>query len=308
MIDAKIVADSVGPNGVRITTFKITFPRFILPEFNTHRMLSKNASSSRAIPVSKSIEIVKNTPFIPAAFNKNAKGMQGGDVMSSEEQSKAATEWLKARDAAVASAEQFLSMGVSKQYANRVLEPFSWATVVVTATEWANFFALRCHYMAQPEICELAMQMLAAFQNSTPQPLTAGQWHLPFIKQEDHDEVWDENMDHMQINGTPIYDNAEVAIKRSVARCARVSYLNHDGKKSTIQEDLALYDRLLGSAPVHASPAEHQAMARNIVEDCFANRGFTDKQYSGNLRGWIQYRKTLTGENVTEFTGPILKP
>jgi len=290
---AEIVLDSIGPNGVRITTFKITLPRFILPEFNTHRMISKNASSSRAIPVSKQIESVRNHPFVPLAFNKNAKGMQGGESLSKDDQLASEAEWLKARDAAVLSAEQFVKLGVSKQYANRVLEPFSWTTVVCTATDWANFFALRCHYMAQPEICELAMQMWALHDSNHPKQLKAGQWHLPFVDSDYDGQDMKDTAAHVAATGD---DPTEIPLKRSVARCARVSYLNHDGTTSSVEQDLALYSRLLGSAPVHASPAEHQAQATN---EAYLR--------SGNFRGWVQYRKTIPGENVLRFTGPILK-
>lgn len=273
---AEIICDSIGPSNVRLTTFRLVFPRFILPEFNTHRMFSRNASSSRAIPVNKHIEIIKNTPFIPLAFNRNSKGMQGGEVLDEESQLCSRTEWLRARDAAVFSAEEFVKLGVAKQYANRILEPFSWSTVVCTATDWDNFFALRCHEAAQPEIHALADQMYDAYYSTNPERRRDGQWHLPFITE----------MDGIL---NPFADY-ELFIKCSVARCARVSYLNHDGTSSTVEQDLQLYERLLGSAPVHASPAEHQAMA---IGD--------PNVRSGNFRGWIQYRKTLKDENVERF-------
>lgn len=294
MIEAKIVADSVAPSGIRITTFKLVFPRFILSEFNTHRMFSRNASSSRAIPVSKQIEMVKNTPFIPLAFNKNAKGMQGAEALSKEDQSKAEIEWLKARDFAIAQAEVFLQMGIAKQYSNRILEPFTWTTVVCTATDYSNFFALRYHPMAQPEICELAKLMWEAYQASQHRQLGTGQWHLPFVTHDDRQAQWNrmcaKHQDPGQISDQEMKDEL---IKISVARCARVSYLNHDGVSSTFEQDCQLYDRLLGSAPIHASPAEHQAMA---IGDPSVR--------SGNFTGWIQYRQTLKGQNVTAFEGP----
>lgn len=273
MIEAKIICDSLAPSGVRLTTFVLTYPRFILPEFNTHRVFSRNASSSRAIPVPKQIEMVKNTPFIPIAFNKNSKGMQGGEVLSAEDQQKAEFVWLKARDAAVEQAEAMVALGVAKQYGNRILEPYSWTKVIVTSTDWGNFFALRCHEAAQPEIHALADKMYDAYYSTNPEKRESGQWHLPFIGE----------MDGIENPFEPM----EFFIKRSVARCARVSYLNHDGTSSTAEQDLQLYDRLVGSAPIHASPAEHQAMA---VGD--------PNVKSGNFRGWIQYRKTLKDENV----------
>jgi thymidylate synthase ThyX len=276
MIEAKIVADSIGPSGARLTTFVLTYPRFIHAEFMTHRVFSRNASSSRAIPVKKQIQMVIDNPVIPLAFTRNKAGMQGGDPLSEAESKVAVEEWLKGRDAAVETAGALAALEVHKQYANRVLEPYAHITVVCTATNWDNFFALRCHPAAQPEICLLATLMWETYSLSTPEKLKAGQWHLPFCSKEERDTI--------------IHDTL---IKMSVARCARVSYLNHEGKNPSRQEDFQLYDRLLGSEPIHASPAEHQAMA---IGDGTVR--------SGNFLGWIQYRKTIPNECIIEFEGP----
>jgi thymidylate synthase ThyX len=292
MIKVDIVADSVGPNGVRLTTFVLTYPRFIHAEFMTHRMFSRNASSSRAIPVKRSIQMVIDNPVIPLAFTKNQKGMQGGEALSGEAHDKAVKAWLKARDYMVECANELADLEVHKQYANRILEAFSTITVVMTATDLDNFFALRCHEAAQPEIHLLADMMYEKYKANSPQPLKAGYWHLPFVDDVAIQEVKD------RFGVSCLQDSEEalnLAIKRSVARCARVSYLNHDGTATTIEQDLQLYDRLLGQVPIHASPAEHQAMAQY---------GDIPKSLSGNLRGWIQYRKTLDNENVTKFEGP----
>lgn len=292
MIKVDIVADSIGPNGVRLTTFVLTYPRFIHAEFMTHRVFSRNASSSRAIPVKKSIQMVIDNPVIPLAFTKNQKGMQGGEALSGEAHDKAVKAWLKARDYMVECANELADLEVHKQYANRILEAFSTITVVMTATDLDNFFALRCHEAAQPEIHLLADMMYEKYKTNSPQPLKAGYWHLPFVD----DVAIQEVKDHFGVSCLQDSEEAlNLAIKRSVARCARVSYLNHDGTATTIEQDLQLYDRLLGQVPIHASPAEHQAMAQY---------GDIPKSLSGNLRGWIQYRKTLDNENVTKFEGP----
>jgi thymidylate synthase ThyX len=272
MIKAEIVCDSMSKAGARITTFVLTYPRFIHSEFMTHRMFSRNASSSRAIPVNKQIQMVVDNPAIPLAFTKNKAGMQGGEALSGEDHDWAVQLWLRGRDEAVNTARALADLEVHKQYANRLLEPYAHITVVCTATDFANFFALRCHEMAQPEIHALADLMYEKYQESKPVKLGAGEWHLPFVPLG---------------QGLSSY---EEGAKLSVARCARVSYLNHEGKKPTKEEDFKLYDRLLGSSPIHASPAEHQAMAsddKNLI--------------SGNFRGWVQYRKTLANENITEF-------
>lgn len=289
MIEAKIIADSVAPSGVRLTTFVLTYPRFVHSEFLTHRMFSRNASSSRAIPVKKQIQMVVDNPAIPMVFTKNKAGMQGGDPV--EDQQAAKDLWLSARDVAVDAAKMMADMEIHKQYANRILEPFAHITVVCTATDFDNFFALRIHPAAQPEIQELAKQMYQVFNCNTPVKLNAGQWHLPFVSDIDSALLLSNDLAiHRLENFDPMPEIDDQLLKMSVARCARVSYLNHEGKTPTLSEDLQLYDRLVGSAPIHASPAEHQAMA---VADPSVR--------SGNFRGWIQFRKTLPNENITKY-------
>jgi thymidylate synthase ThyX len=188
-------------------------------------------------------------------------------------------------------ARMLADLEVHKQYANRILEPFAHITVVCSATDFANFFALRCHPMAQPEIHALADLMYEAYRTSQPEFLKDGFWHLPFVDEKCMQEV----KDHFGVSCLQDSDDAiNMAIKRSVARCARVSYLNHDGTSTSIEDDLKLYDRLLGSSPIHASPAEHQAQAGILAED----------SRSGNFRGWLQFRKTLDRENIEEFELP----
>lgn len=285
MIKAEIVKDSLAPSKVRLTTFVLTYPRFIHAEFMTHRMFSRNASSSRAIPVSKQIQMVKDNPVIPLAFTKNKKGMQGGEALNGESHDAALKAWLDGRDRAVEIAERLAALEVHKQYSNRILESYSTITVVCTATDFDNFFALRCHPAAQPEICELANRMYDLYVVNKPEELSEGSWHLPFITEKDC---------HSAANYIYHHDQniklEELLIKKSVAKCARVSYLNHDGSNTNEEQDLQLYNRLLGEIPIHASPAEHQAMA---LSDANVR--------SGNFKGWRQYRKTLENERVTKF-------
>lgn len=277
MIEAKIVADSLAPSGVRLTTFVLTYPRFIHSEFMTHRVFSRNASSSRAIPVKKQIQMVVDNPAIPLAFTKNKAGMQGGEALDGAAHEEAVKTWLRAREEAVFYASKLADLEVHKQYANRILEPWAHITVVCTATDWDNFFALRRHEAAQPEIHALADLMYDQYVLNRPTPRVEHDWHLPFVTSEERFLHRGHNFE-------------KTAVRMSVARCARVSYLNHEGKVPSLEEDLKLYDRLLGSVPIHASPAEHQAIAHG------------DENFrSGNFRGWQQYRKTLQGENVEKF-------
>lgn len=282
-IEAKIICDSVGPNGVRLTTYVLKYPRFIHSEFMTHRMFSRNASSSRAIPFEKQVKMIEEDPAMPLEFRKNQKGMQAGEALSEKDQEKAKWAWLTACDETIGHARKLDLLGVHKQYVNRLLEPFAHISVVVTATEWNNFFALRHHSMAQPEIAELAKQMWYVYQKHQPIVLEAGDWHLPFLNGEELRSSF------------PI----ENKIKSSVARCARVSYLNHEGKHCTYEEDYKLYDRLLGNAPIHASPAEHQAQAHPMI---YENQVL---KWSANFKGWTQYRQTLKDQNITKFEGPL---
>lgn len=282
MISAKIVTDSISTSGIRLTTFVLTYPRFIHAELMTHRVFSRNASSSRAIPVKKQIQMVIDNPVIPLAFTKNKAGMQGGEALTGDQEAAAVSAWLEGRDRAVETANKLADLEVHKQYANRVLEPWAHISVVLTATDFDNWFALRCHSAAQPEINHLAMLMWEDYSLATPDFRSPGEWHLPFITTKEWHETWEEC--------TKINEVQDILVKRSVARCARVSYLNHDGSKTTADQDMELYNRLLGGDPIHASPAEHQAMA---VGDPSVR--------SGNFRGWVQFRKTLPNENITEF-------
>lgn len=288
MISAKIVADSVGPNGKRITTFVLTYPRFIHSEFMTHRMVSKNAASSRAIPCKKMRAMVLSEPAMPVSFSQNKAGMQAAGDIAPWKQTLATGLWKTAGFMMCGFHWALEKLGVHKQHTNRVLEPWLHMTVVATATDWDNFFGLRMHPMAQPEFQELAKTMWAIYSTNEPQKLKQGMWHLPFVTLQDLVELKKFfAIDCLQDSPDAIL----AAIKMSVARCARVSFLN-EGKLSSRAEDEKMYVRLLGSMPIHASPAEHQALALSEYD---ADGG------SGNLRGWTQYRKTLENENIEKF-------
>lgn len=279
MIDAKIIADSVSESGVRLITMQLRYHRFIHPEFLTHRMFSRNASSSRAIPVSKLISDVEQEIAMPVFWGKNQKGMQAIEELSHGIRVEAIKVWLEQAKCAIEAAKELSDLGVHKQIANRILEPFSAISVVNTGTDeaYSNFFALRNHKDAQPEIQTLAKVMLLEYKNSTPVEMPTGHWHLPYITNEDVQET--SSMDWES--------QCDVLCKVSAARCARVSYLRHDNTKPSILDDMDLYMKLVGSKPLHASPTEHQAQA------------VKDKSYkSGNFHGWLQYRKTLANEYV----------
>lgn len=298
-IAAKIITDSISDQGIRLTTFQLRYPRFIHAEFLTHRLFSRNASSSRAVPVEKLIQDVLLDTAKPIHWGKHQKGMQAKEELPEYAAAFGEMEWLAARDCAVRQAECLRKLGAHKQIVNRLLEPFSHINVVCTATDYENFYALRRHEDAQPEIKALADTMWIAQETNRPVPKKPGQWHLPYVGAEDYEHAARFLMKGRITRDIPPMPEIQAALlKVSTARCARVSYLTHEGKQSTVEEDLALYERLIERSPLHASPAEHQATPDTESYQEGAVLGWDHPEQHGNLRGWIQYRKTLPQEFV----------
>lgn len=291
---AIIIADSISEHGVRLTTFQLRYWRPIHSELMTHRVFSRNAGSSRARPSQAIIDQVRNEPWGPIHWGANQAGMQAHAEMLPVNREKAKCSWRIAATHAAEQAEYLVGLGAHKQIVNRLLEPFTYIDVVVTATDYANWFALRDHEDAQPEIRQLAQLMRAAYDASVPTLLQEGEWHLPYITEDD----WKAAERHCQIGritrDMPSYrEKLEVVRKISVARCARVSYKAFDGTVAPIEKDLALFEQLLVSQPLHASPAEHQA-----TPDMKVIGGWFSPQLHGNFTGWRQYRKMLPNEFV----------
>lgn len=279
-IEAKIIADSISTAGKRITTMQLCYPRFIHSEFMTHRMFSRNAMSSRAVPVAKMIEQVRSNPAMPIHWGTNQPGMQASAELSNEMDARLGTSprqyvktlWEHVAEDAANIAERMAQLGAHKQIVNRILEPFQWMHTVVTATEWDNFFELRCHADAQPEIHALACAMRDAMKESIPTTRFDFVWHLPYVADEERERI---AIDDLR--------------KISAARCARVSYLKHDGAAPNIEDDLKLFERLAGGKPIHASPLEHQAVPLPKATD-----------RSRNFCGWLQFREMY--ENKGKIT------
>ena len=281
-IEVKVIADSISPSFNRITTLQVRFPRFILPEFNTHRVFSRNFSSSRAIPVKKMIEMVRQSPARPIHWGENQPGMQASKELPDAKKVAAKMLWGNAAKRAADSAEAMMELGLHKQVANRVLEPFMMVNGIVTATEFNNWFELRMHPDAQPEIQELAKQMYAVMADSDPVKLKPGEWHLPYVTTEDRYAI--------NAFGYP----SDTLMKISAARCCRVSYLKHDGAKPSIDDDLKLCERLAGARPIHASPFEHQASPDVITPgNRMVMARWKNPELHGNFVGWKQYRKYI---------------
>jgi len=364
MIQAKVIAHSKNGFKNEICTMIVTMPRFILAEFNTHRMFSRNSASSRAIPFERMLESVQNNPFVPIAWQRDHKGMQGTEYITDPKEVEMYNKtWLDASIHAMNQAEglNLEGNGVTKQLCNRLLEPFMWHTVIVTATEWENFFALRCpryeyigegdnKYLrskkdyinhannvdsmqilnpnaidwkflnkgqAEIHMMALAEAMWDCYNESTPKELKEGEWHIPFgdtFDKELFNEIVAENWG--KETGSTEELSTQIAIKIATARCARVSYtvVGEEGKPTNYKKDIELHNRLAMSG--HWSPMEHCARAMSIQDQEeyrdlsklyeIKIKGNPEKMrrkglsygWSGNFKGFIQYRKTFENENL----------
>jgi thymidylate synthase ThyX len=315
---AKIVADSISPEGVRLTTGEVRIQRFMLPEWNTHRTLSRNSGSNRAIPVNKTIQRILDDLAMPVSWPAEQKGMQGGEELDEQTVTQAKANWALAAERAIEAARAMQELGLHKSVINRLLEPFQWHTIVATATAWQNFFDLRLDTDAQADIRWAAKALKAAMDESTPKLLDEGLWHLPYWDREidgDAFALWARanwpsesaplgwRHDQMRAAGYPSIFT--ILVRVSAARCARVSYLTHDGKRD-IGEDLRLYDQLVTNRVgtgkgVHWSPLEHVATPwaanRQVVPQLFRSIGGESVQVDtshlpriGNLLGWRSLR------------------
>lgn len=291
---ARILKDSISQTGDRLTTLEVRFYRGVLAEFNTHRVFSRNSASSRAIPIKKMIKMVLEDPYVPSYWGKNQSGMQSRSEV--EDTKEAVKKWFVARDNAIVSAlkllygsqapsrplkdmkemvDELLELplpedALHKQIINRVLEPFMWHTVIISSTEFDNFFDLRAHEDADPAIQQIAYAMKKAVDLSLPMPLEPGEWHLPLVTPEEEETLLSFSKAH--------------ARHVSAARCARVSYLTHDGVRD-FEKDLDLFDKLVRGKP-HLSPLEH--VATPTEEDFYG-----EKKLEGNFTGWTQLRGLL---------------
>ena len=271
-ISAECIAASVYKGAPPIYTVVTRSPKFLDAEMRTHRILSQNSSSSRAIPVEKIIKQVEDGPFVPHDWRKAQKGMQGDEPLIGAPRRDAEETWRMARHDAISAAKKLAKLGAHKQLVNRLLEPWTWQDKVVTGTEWENFFNLRCHPAAQPEMQALASCIREAIENAEPIDLSDGSWHLPFVLDEERETF-------------PL----EWLLDYSAARCARISYANHGTNQIDRIKDLKLATRL--SEDGHRTPFEHQARKLRCEDKGIYFRD--DAHWSANFRGWFQYRKEI---------------
>lgn len=325
-IKAKVICDSISEEGVRLTTFEIEYPRIIMSEFNTHRAVSRNSSSSRAIPVSKMLEHTQTVNLKPVYFGSKKAGMQAGKELDGGDLINAKLFWESALFDAVTWATELDELGVAKEVTNRLVEPFQLVKVVCTATDWDNFFNLRLHPDADPNICMLAYKMYTAMEESEPTKIKSGDWHLPYIEF----EYWGDEPKYFIIKISSEDDqsfgmkyeeylNLEDAIKISAASCASVSYRTEG---MTLEKADKIFDMLIKAEVVHSSPFEH--LATPIVEKCFefeipldgSSIDYTESDFwqegvthrnkqgqlcSGNFTGWVQYRHLLPNNTAWSF-------
>jgi hypothetical protein len=270
-ISAMVLADSVSANAPRLTSVVARYPLVIHAELMTHRVFSRNAASSRAIPFKRMLQAVIDDPYVPLVWTRNEPGMQGHTELEGRELLDAKNFYEDALQSAIFHARKVAGTNAHKQIVNRLLGPFAHITTLITSTDWANWEALRLHVAAEPHIQLLARKIKVAMDGSQPRNLLPGEWHLPYVGTEDKRHISEQ-------------------LVVSVARCASVSYRTVDDKEIDTPTASRIYEKLLKSQPIHASPAEHQARVCVPTDPLGLN---------GNLgAGWIQYRKTLVGERA----------
>lgn len=309
MVSAKLIADSTNWLGNRVSTFVLIYPRYIHAEFMTHRVFSKNSASSRAIPVSKMIEEVRTNTVYPM-WTRNKKGMQG-EIIEDEELIKVLDrDWEFSRDFNINEAGALNDKGVHKQHANRTLEPFQNIKIICTGTDWENFFELRDHKDAMPEIQILAKSIKNELLNNQPTYLEQGDWHIPFgdrvpevdLLNRSYKELLNSTNWEYEPDKHLIADHIKtIRIKIATARCARISYNNFEGTID-VEKDIDLFNKLVESRPRHFSPTEHICKVPTDKELKHFNAGYiytgsswkyTKGKYISNLNGWIQLRKLI---------------
>lgn len=303
----ELIKDSIA-NSIRICTFILEYPRMVHAEMMTHRVFSRNSASSRAIPTKAIIRQLREDPADIVWWGKQMGGMQAKEDLKGIRLFLAKAIWRGAMEMAILVATLFSLVGLHKQLANRILETFQNIRVVVTSTEWNNFLALRDHPDAQPEIAALAAIIRNRLESSTPQRLEPGEWHIPYVitatDMKGQLAYFVEFESHLQML------TLQQALKISASLAAQESYRKSD---PSLEKAEAIWERLVGSAPVHASPTEHQAMAMKISNDSEISldeytgpeweSGVTHQDrkgnyWSGNFRGWVQHRQLIPNHHV----------
>lgn len=289
-IKAEIIADSTDQKGVRIITFELTYPRFIHSELMTHRVFSRNSASSRAIPIQAMLDTVTKDTAAPIHWGRNQPGMQAKEELQQPEKIRVQSLWQASMQSAVYYSEAMHMAGCHKQIANRITEPYQHMKVVVTSTEWNNWYWLRYHPDAQPEIMELAKQMKLAEDHSKTEHLNFGEWHIPYV---DTFRGPDDVRKYFDEVGNEI--TAAQALMISASCCAQVSYRKND---NSLEKAESIYYKLITTEPAHASPTEHQALCTDAHwtdkwPDGYTHMDRDRRLWSNNFRSWVQHRALI---------------
>lgn len=312
---AGVVLHSISPDGVELKTIQARYPRMVHADAKTHRLirgwhdemleihhdlslladesLSRNGRSSRAVPFSKLLSETYQAPYIPH-FLKNQPGMIAGEEFDETTLANLQARWKLLAEVVCREMQFFAEAGVHKQWVNRPLEAFGYIDVLISGTDWQNFFHLRDEQGAQPEVQDLAKAIRLAMEASTPKLLQPGEWHLPYA---DREEDRQSTIDFLRAGTRRLINSDEIIAvlrKLSVARCARLTYEPFNGEGS-VEAEIKRHDTLVVSQPVHASPAEHQATPDTFSKE---HESWDQPWLHGNLRGWCQYRKMLPNEAI----------
>lgn len=307
---AEVVKHSVTESGKEIITFSLKYGLIVHAELLRHKLLNHSVKSNRAIPCKTIRREVLDDPYVPIHFGSNQPGMVA--KLPHPYQRLVRSVWRAARYPAVGVNWLMDKLGVHKEVCNRLLNSWQWVRQTLTATEFDNFYNLRIHQDAQKDIYVLAKSMYEAKKESSPEVLRAGEWHVPYVDTKRVYGIWE----YYDNDGTQL--STEDAMKCSAARCARSSYDNHDGGKSNLQTDSKLYNTLIESEPVHASPCEHigspmitgpilftevETEANGVWEKGVTHLDRYGNFWSGNLKNWIQYRQLLSNNSCWEYDG-----
>lgn len=280
---ARIIEDSISPAGIRLTSFETILWRPMLAENNTHRNNSKNCASSRAIPPRRknpgaspgTLDLVEEFPAGPLYWGSEKPGMQSGEELEGDDLLAAQSEWLAARDSAVAHAERLIEIGLHKSIVNRILEPFMWVKILQTSTSWQNMFNQRARKLtdqAQREMAAPIDTYIDLLEMHEPRLIKPGQWHTPYILPQEREEYYSAQLKQI-----------------SSARCARTSYVTFERVLDPMA-DIGLFEKLRDARPMHASPFEH--VATPIAVDM--------PEAPGNFRGYRQFRHEVEEQNGIE--------
>lgn len=307
MIQSKIIKDTLNAySDDRIVTFELVLPKYLVAEVNKHTVLHNSCQSSRAVPVAKMIQSVEENPFIPYYWQKPHKGMQGYEYYTNENKiSQLREEWLNARDNAVITAKK-LQNEVSKQTINRLLEPFMYVKMVLTGTEFGNFFNQRCPIFLNNKGNKVKSRTGLGFGVDFTSTKGQADIHLQILAEMMHNEMYYnsnpvESFEHIPYDIGKEYP-LEARLHYSASQCARISFTTiTDDKQFSLERNLQLAQGLIVEG--HAEPFSHQAIgmndntynkfSRTFLKDLTDDEPVIEYGWCRKMRGWVSHRHLL---------------